>query len=373
MKGHWILTIPVVLVASGLASAESGLRHVDVFTSGTDGYHSYRIPAIETAPDGSLVAFCEARKHNLADPGFGKQDIDLVSKRSTDGGRTWSAMQVIEDPGELWSAANPATVVDRRTGRLWVLYLRSKPERSTRTSRPGTDDMQTLARSSDDNGVTWSEPVDLTAVARDMDDPDWRASVVGPGGAIQDQSGRLIAPAWKVGPYGVFTIYSDDHGQTWQRGQIVPGNEQGNENELVELADGRILSDIRQGSGPHRWRAASRDGGKTWSEPRPGESVTPVACAIERWTLQSAGDDRNRILWTGTKGPGRTNLVVRASYDEGQTFPVERQISTEHAAYSDLTILQDKTAGVLWERGVERGYQFITLTCFDLKFLEPDR
>jgi sialidase-1 len=373
MKRYWTLTALLLLVPARPAPGESDIRHVDVFVSGTDGYHSYRIPAIETAPDGSLVAFCEARKYNLADPGFGKQDIDLVCKRSTDGGRTWSAMQVIEDPGELWSAANPATVVDRETGRLWLLYLRSKPERSTRTSRPGTDDMQTLARWSDDNGVTWSEPIDLTEVARDMEDPNWRASVVGPGGPIQDRNGRLIAPVWKVEPYGVFAIYSDDHGRSWERGQLVPGDAPGNESELVELDDGGILVDIRQRSGPHRWRATSRDGGKKWSDPRPGEAVTPVACAIERWTLRSAGDDRNRIVWTGPKGPGRANLVVRVSYDEGQTFPLERQISKEHAAYSDLTILPDKTVGVLWERGVEGGYQFITLTSFNLDFVEPDR
>ena len=225
MKVPWILPVWFVLALPGLAWGESGVTHVDVFTSGTDGYHSYRIPAIETAADGSLVAFCEARKYNLDDPGFGKQDIDLVAKRSTDGGQTWSAMQVIEDPGELWSAANPATVVDRggggvwhphipptASGRLWVLYLRSKPQRSTETSRPGTDDMQTFARHSDDHGVTWSDPIDLTEVARDMHDPNWRASVVGPGGAIQDRNGRLIAPVWKVVPYGVLAIYSDDHG-----------------------------------------------------------------------------------------------------------------------------------------------------------------
>jgi sialidase-1 len=360
-------------VAAEAGLGESEIHHADVFISGTDGYHGYRIPAIETAPDGALVAFCEARKHSLADPGFGKQDIDLVCKRSTDGGRTWSEMQVIEDPGELWSAANPATVVDRETGRLWLLYLRSKPERSTRTARPGTDDMQTLARWSDDSGVTWSEPIDLTEVARDMDDPSWRASVVGPGGPIQDRGGRLIAPAWKVEPSGVFAIYSDDHGRSWHRGGLVPGDELGNESELVELADGGILIDIRQRSGPHRHRAVSRDGGETWSEPRPGERVTPVACAIERWTLKSAGDDRNRIVWTGPKGPGRTHLVVRVSYDEGQSFPLERQIGEEHAAYSDLTVLPDKTVGVLWERGVERGYQFITFTRFNLDFVEPNR
>ena len=96
-----------------------------------------------------------------------------------------------------------------------------------------------------------------------------------------------------------------------------------------------------------------------------------MACAIERYTLKSAGDDRNRILWTGPKGPGRTRLVIRTSYDEGQTFTNEREVFSRHAAYSDLTILKDKTVGVLWERGVERGYQFITFTRLDREFLEP--
>ena len=135
-----------------------------------------------------------------------------------------------------------------------------------------------------------------------------------------------------------------------------------------ELADGRILEDIRQPKGPHRWRATSSDGGVTWSKPRPGETVTPVACAIERYTLKSAGDDRNRILWTGPKGPGRNKLIVLTSYDEGRTFTNERVISDGPAAYSDLTVLKDKSVGVLWERG---DYRFITFTRLDREFLEP--
>lgn len=374
MRGAWISALLLMLHAPLAVPAEPAITHADVFTSGTKGYHTFRIPAIETAPDGSLIALAEARKHSQADPGFGKQDIDLVCKRSTDGGRTWSPMTLIEDPGELWSAANPATVVDRRTGRVWLLYLRSKPGRSTRTSRPGTDDVQTLARFSDDNGATWSPPIDLTAVARDLEDGEsWRASVVGPGGAIQTKQGRLIAPVWKAAPYDVFTIYSNDHGRTWRRGEMAAGDNPGNENQLVELSDGRILADIRQSGGPHRWLATSRDGGRTWLKPRAGANVTPVACAIERYTLKSAGDDRNRILWTGPKGPGRANLVVRVSYDEGRTFIGERLIFAGHAAYSDLTILKDQTVGVLWERGVKQGYQFITFTRFNLQFLEPDR
>lgn len=371
MIGWTIGTAIVVLAVEGVAAGPSDLRHVEVFRSGTQGYHTFRIPAIETTPDGSLVALAEARKYSAADPGYGKQDIDLVCRRSVDGGATWSDMTVIEDPGELWSAANPATVVDPQTGRLWLLYLRSKPGCSSRTSRPGTDDMQTLARFSDDQGASWSQPIDLTAVARDLEDRRWRVSVVGPGGALATRSGRLLAPLWKAEPYAAFTIFSDDHGQSWRRGEPVPGENLGNECQLVELADGRILIDIRQSSGPRRWLATSNDGGRSWSQPRPGIQVVPVACAIQRYTQISAGDDRNRILWTGPKGPGRRNLVVRLSYDEGQTFSNVRPIFDGYAAYSDLTLLKDGSVGLLWECGVQRGYESIRFTRFGLDFLEP--
>jgi len=340
---------------------------VDVFVSGQDGYQGFRIPVIETAADGSLLAFAEARKHNFGDPGTDNNDIDLVLKRSTDLGCTWSPMKVIEDPGELWSAANPATVLDRQTGRVWLHYLRCKPGRGSATARPGTDDVQNLVRYSDDHGATWSEPADVTAVCRDMADGQWRCSVVGPGGGIQDRKGRLIVPVWKF-PFGVFAVFSEDHGLTWRRGQMVPGDRGGDEDQLVELADGRILLDFRQEVGPNRWIAVSHDGGCTWSEPHPGQMVTPVCCAIERYTLQSAGADRNRIVWTGPKGPDRANLVIRLSYDEAESFANERLIAEGSAAYSDLTLLKDKSVGVLWERG---NYRFITFTRLDRVFLEP--
>lgn len=369
MLKHLTRTLLLVWAVQACSAAEPLLTHTVVFTSGQEGYNTYRIPAIETAPDGSLIAFAEARKYNAADPGFGKQDIDLVWRRSTNNGAGWSPMKVLEDPGELWSAANPATVVDRAKARVWVFYLRSRPERSTDTARPMTDDMQTMARWSDDNGLSWSEPVDLTAVARDMKDPLWRASVAGPGGAIQTRKGRLLVPMWKT-PYAVFAIFSDDHGATWQRSQFVPGKIGGDETQLVELSDGRILMDIRQNSGSHRWFAESTDAGKTWAEARPGFAIAPVACAIERFAVVGAGNPVDRILWTGPTGPDRRRLVIRVSQDDGKTFPTERLISDDYAAYSDLAILKDQTVGVLWERGVARGYEFITFTRLNSEFLE---
>ncbi len=368
MKHCFSLVLLTWCVLIGTALGQSALRHVDVYTSGTDGYRGYRIPAIETAPDGTLLAFAEARKYNLSDPGGKGQEIDLVLKRSTDGGATWSPMEVIEHSGDYWSSSNPATVVDRRHGRVWVFYLRCKPGRSTNAARPGTDDVANLARYSDDNGMTWSDSIDQTSVARDMADKQWRISVPGPGGSIQTRSGRLLVPMWKFAPWRDFAIYSDDYGKTWRRGATVPGKQGGDEDQLMELANGDILLDMRQQSGPHRWMATSSDGGQNWSEPHPGMALTRVCCAIERLTLESAGDDHNRIIWTGPKGPGRANLVARISYDEGRTFSNERPIANQPAAYSDLAILKDKSVGVLWERG---NYRFITFTRLTLSYLEP--
>lgn len=362
-----VLCLALLAMAPVLVFAESDITHVDVLTSGQDGYACYRIPTIEVAPDGTILAFAEARKYNGGDPGMDNNEIDLVLKRSADGGRTWSAMKVIEHAGERWSSANAATVVDRKTKRVWVLYLRCKPNRDTGTSRPGTDDTQTLARHSDDCGVTWSEPTDLTAIARDMADPKWTCSVIGPGGAIQTRKGRLLFASWKATPYVPFCLHSDDHGKTWRRSAMVPGVQGGNECQVVELADGRILMDIRQNDGPSRWVSISEDGGTTWSSPRPGATVSPVACAIERLT-RKAGRERDRIAWTGPRGPARKTLVARVSYDEGETYSNERLVYDGLAAYSDLALLRGASLGVLWERD---DYRHITFTRLTMEFLEP--
>ena len=371
--------IAIILLVWGipvLASDDSSLTHVDVFQSGQDGYHTYRIPIIETTPDGTLLVFVEARKYSSHDPGMEGNDVDLALKRSTDGGKTWSRMLVLDDPGERWSSCNPATVVDRTSGRVWLLHGRNKPDRSSLTVRPGTDDAQAWARYSEDNGLSWSEPVDITRAVRDVD--RWGGAYFGPGGAIQDSRGRLIFPVAKItarkdaqgnltpGAWTAFALYSEDHGRTWQRGQLAKHST--SESQLVELADGTLLMDSRQSGEPHRWLTVSGDGGVTWSRARAGQIVPPIAAGIERYSLKSAGNDRNRILWTGPKGPGRKTLVLRASYDEGKTFTGKRVISNDRAAYSDITMLKDNSVGVIWERG---GYAFITLSRFNLDFLEP--
>ncbi|MGB9619712.1 MAG: exo-alpha-sialidase, partial [Armatimonadota bacterium] len=171
---------------------ETGLHHVTVFTSGEAGYHTIRIPALEVAPDGTLLAFAEGRRNSIADPGEPGQEIDLLLKTSRDGGRTWSPVRVVEHAGPQWSSANPATVVDKTTGRIWIFYIRCAPGANTHSARPGSRDVLNLVRFSDDNGKHWSEPVDLTPIARDMADKEWGISVPGPGGGVQISSGRLV-------------------------------------------------------------------------------------------------------------------------------------------------------------------------------------
>lgn len=372
----------MVLAAGSMAAAEAFISHVDVFRAGDDGYNTYRIPAIVTAPDGSLLAFAEGRKENQTDPGGG--DIDLVLKRSADRGATWSALQIVDNPGEKWGASNPTPVVDRVTGRVWIAFNRWEPGHGTYSARPGTMNNQTWVRWSGDNGRTWSAARDITRLARDYE--NWGAMFLGPGGAIQTRTGRLILPAAMcpdtcrvmaaagnfrggISTLRAYAIYSDDHGETWSRGALLQAFT--DENQLVELSDGAIMIDARQWGGDSRWVAVSADGGKTWGQPRPGQQVTPVATSIERFTPGRDGRGRSRILWTGPAGASRSRLVVRVSYDEGQTFVNERQIYGGLAAYSDLAIVDDGSAAVLWEKGISRLSQSITFTRFNVEYVEP--
>lgn len=363
-------------------AAEPFLTHTDVFKSGEEGYAGYRIPAVVTASDGSLVALLEGRKDNKSDPGGG--DIDLVMKRSEDNGLTWSKLVVVDDPGEKWSASNPSLVVDRTGGRIWLAFNRWKPGKGSANSRPGSDDCQSWLRWSDDMGRTWSAARDITKEARDYE--RWGSMFFGPGGAIQTKSGRLVLPAamcpdtckvmggttgWAgslelMRPY---TVFSDDHGKTWQRSELVQAL--ADENQVVELADGAVMMDLRQGNGDRRYIALSRNEGSQWSWPTLGQTVTAVATSIERFSLKAGGGDRNRLLWTGPDGPGRRHLVVRVSYDEGQTWTNQKTLSGGIAAYSDITVLKDGTVGVLWERGVTETSQFVTFTRFNREFVEP--
>lgn len=351
----------------GEKPAVSAPELVDVFVSGREGYHTYRIPALAVTNQGTLLAFCEGRKTSRSDHG----DLDLVLRRSADGGHTWSAMQIVHEEGGTAkiTIGNPCPVIDRRTGTIWLSFCR--------------DNDRVFMTRSDDDGATWAEPTEITDRAK-QNGWDWYAT--GPGHGIQldhgRHKGRLLMPcdhrvrgaeSWKTNGRS-HIIYSDDHGKSWNLGGITAAGM--NECQAVELADGSILLSMRNYHDTGRRAfAKSSDGGRSWSTPEFHEQVSCPVCqsSIARFSLGSK-PSRNRILYSGPgRSDARMDMTVRLSYDEGRTWPVAKVAYAGPSAYSDLAVLSDRTILCLFERGEDHAYERITLARLSLQWLTDGR
>lgn len=354
-----------------LASPLRAVEQTDVFVSGQEGYHTYRIPAVIRAKDGALLAFCEGRKSAGGDSG----NIDLLLKRSTDGGRTWGAQQVIWDD-EANTCGNPCPVLDEATGTLWLLLTHNlgtdhEKEIVAHTSK-GTRTV--WIASSADHGMTWTKPVEITSSTKK---PEWTWYATGPGIGIQIKEGahkgRLVIPCDhnyddpddpKKHQTGSHAIYSDDHGKTWQLG--APIRPKANECQVAELFDGRgtLLMNMRSNTGHNlRTQATSTDGGATWSAAEDARALIEPVCqgSILRH------DAAKLLLFSNPAAKTRVSLTVRASADNAQTW---RDVAVLHegpAAYSCLVAIGANEAGCLYERGEKRAYEKITFARFPVK------
>ncbi len=351
---------------------------VDVFVSGTDGYHTYRIPAVIVTPKGTVLAFCEGRKNSSSDTG----DIDIVMKRSTDGGKTWSAMQVVADQGPH-VIGNPCPVVDRSTGTIWMPLTRNRGDEPEPQIMKGvtTEPRTVWLMKSTDDGLTWSQPVNISETTRR---PHWRWYATGPGVGIQLKTGRMVIPCdhsdhsdAKKHPYGSHVIYSDDAGATWKLGGTIP--ERVNECQAVELADGSLMMNMRSYAGKNRRAVAtSRDAGLTWTEPTLDEALIEPVCQASFLRCTLAGPhDKDRLLFSNPASTSRIMMTVRLSYDEGKTWPISNVLWLGPSAYSCLTVLPEPstslgpgpTIGCLYERGDRHPYEKITFARFSLEWL----
>lgn len=343
-----------------------------------DGYLANHVHALVVSKKGTLLAFSEGR--------IGPYDGDpsnLIMKRSTDNGETWSddtllersdgrfyESEGIEGKREAW--VNPVAVVNQKTNRIFVFYALNEGSLQQKWTR-------VFYRYSDDDGETWqpkmreSGRVEISDLLKNNKN-GWTLSMPGPGHGIQlqhqkgknaDKNGRLLVQMWnrrslneRPRNYGVVVIYSDDDGKTWKRGGETHKEYGENESRLLEFSDGRILLNAR-GSDPQdnsknqdtrksRIFAYSNDAGMTFSnsEARPELNYTNIDSGIARYTT-SAG--KECVLFSHPDDPAkRIKLTVSVSCDDLKTWSHHKLIDAGIVSYSDLVILPDNTIGVLY-------------------------
>ena len=353
------LSIPLTFAFSFFLS-QIGQAEVDesvIFRSGEEGYSNYRIPSLINTKSGSLLAFCEARKDHRGDSG----NIDLVVKRSTDGGKTWSRPLVVWDAGDH-TAGNPCPVVDQRTGRIINIICWNLATDHGRDLHAGTsvDTRRVYQTHSDDDGLTWSGPKEITAKVKH---PSWWWYATGPGVGIQLQKGphkgRLVIPANHTaeGYYGAHTLYSDDGGESWKISEIIKPTV--NESQVVELSDGRLMMNMRtQGTADtkraysgYRSIAYSSDGGESWTDPIFDDELGDPICQASLIRY-----DENRILFSNPNPPislergPREQMTVKLSSNDGESWTKELLIYDGPSAYSSLAKLPDGEIGLLYEK-----------------------
>ena len=370
-----------------------------------DRYHTFRIPGMIVAADSSILVFAEGRRGDGSDPRMDENaPADLVMRRSLDNGQTWQPLVVIDSGfrphGDLVDFGDPTPVLDATTGSVFLFYGQW-PDIGPRTvahgqsADPDKGNHVVWVRSSTDHGKTWSDRRQVEYPDEPHETSDglyWRQAEPGPGSGIQlrwqdeeSRNGRLVIPAKRSGsrtPDGPVTVepfvyYSDDHGATWQVSNVTPGPD-ANEDEVVELTDGRLLLDGRQNSGRFRRRHLSSDGGHTWGPDNPGSDpipLAPVDGSLVRYSATRAGHARDRILFSGPRGQdklNRNNITVWTSYDEGRTFVNPVQFNNGFAAYSVIQRLADGTIGLVVEtaREAEASYGEITFMRFDIAELD---
>jgi sialidase-1 len=357
-----------------------------LFVSGEGGYHTYRIPAILVTGKGTILAFCEGRKNSSSDSG----DIDIVMRRSFDNGKTWEPIRTIIDDGTD-TAGNPAPVIDKDTGIIWMLITKNLAEGPESMIIAGKAPRTVWVTHSSDDGETWAEPKEIT---KDVKKPSWTWYATGPCHGIQLANGRLVIPCDHVdGTDNDYSksahshvIYSDDHGQTWKLGGITPAGT--NECVAVQTVDGSIYLNARNYVGAKRRAYAwSDDNGDTFPAQKlqipsnltilelrvnfgwDDKLIEPICQGSMIRFTDAKSHDKNRILFSNPASTNRERMTVRISYDECLSWNDGKVLYSGPSAYSDLCIASDMSIGCLYECGKANPYETIKFAQFDLEWL----
>ena len=302
----------------------------------------YRIPALASWPDGSLVAVIDARYDDNRDLSDGGQ-ICIACRRSSDGGKTWSAASIVWkcpwSDSEKWSASDPSLIVDEQTGRVFC-FCNSLEH----VKKEGLK-YRHFVQSSDDCGATWSKPVEITDSIRYQGWGRKSASLITSGRGIQLRDGTLVHTLTCEDQVCLFG--SEDHGATWKLiGGIAPS---GSECKVVELEDGRLVINARvENHMGGRIVHVSRDRGKTWTS-RLDMAIPDEGCNAGLNVLPVNG--RSMMAFSNcTSWGGRNSLTLRLSGDGGDSWTRGIVIDRDDGGYSEIVRLPGGAVGVIWER-----------------------
>ena len=361
--------------------------------AGQDGSDTYRIPGIVTTREGTLIAVYDVRHNNSKDL---QEDIDIGMSRSTDGGQNWEPMKVIMDmgnygglPEQLNGIGDPSILYDHITNTVWVAAMWMSGSSTDKmlwwASQPGTTPQETgqfiLVNSSDD-GITWSQPVNITDQIKD---PGWQLLLQGPGRGITLSDGTLVFPAQFKADIGVkaldggqYTchstiVFSKDGGNTWHIGTGAKSNT--TEAQVVQLKDGSLMLNMRDDrnrtdKGPTNGRAVAvtTDLGRSWTVHPSSNSALPepnCMASLIAAEMNVNGVMKKVLLFSNPDDKhSRTHITVKASFDEGLTWPLDKQLeiySPECFGYSCMTMIDQNTLGILYEGNKEIFFQRITL------------
>jgi sialidase-1 len=367
------------LTGLGPAAAATGCTSSVPYVSDEGGYDTYRIPATVTTRRGTILAFAEGRHNGAGDTGH----IDVVLRRSGDGGCTWGPLQVVAD-GDGNTRGNPAPVVDPRTGAVvLVTSYNSGAVTEAQIMRGEVTEEQSrrvFVQRSWDDGRHFTPPWDITD---EVKPPGRRWYATGPGHAVAltrgPYAGRLVVPAnHSAAPpagspdtgqeakyYGAHAIYSDDDGHSWHLG-FVDGSYNGvhnpNESTAAQLPDGRLYFSARDQNGTspgHRLDTYSGDGGESVDHPYAVQSTLDDVPVVQGSVLQLTGRGAP-LLFSGPSVPtARRAMAIWRSEDDGHTFTKALTLSPQPAAYSDLVQVDRDTVGLLYETGVSGSYETI--------------